>query len=1165
MIGSWNVAAERLLFAIGQVSLTTALVIVPLLALRKLLHRRYPARVLCIVWAVLLVRLLVPVQFSLPRAPVQIEPRLTQVRYEAPADPAEGGSEPVVVRRDWVGTADIPQMENASGATYYGVLLFLLWAGVALWRLDRQFGAYLWYARCLRRTARPADSPALLAAYRAELERLGIRRELPLLYSPLADGPMLAGVLRPALLLPSQGLSAEAAPMVLRHELTHYKRHDLWLKLAAAVAQCIHWFNPAAYLLARALYEDIELACDSRVVEGMDEEGRRRYGRAILDCAASQCAARQMLTTCFTSDRETLRTRLGELFATGTKKRGIALLLACAMTLGLVGGAVTIGRGSAPDASAEAGLSAETLTEDIAAYLAARWGTALMERDYELAMPYLTGTMQQETFRNAAERNGKTLPYRFDPDAPHYGVPEEANDGFWRFGVSSPYVNAYTVLPDVAGQSATLILNWHTSAGVDTRSRQELTFAREAGEWKVSGVRTFDTEIDSAEKFAMYFGNDLGLPDFLSLLTAVEDGLYDLSDPVTAVASCFPQITGGAGAVTGKALVGGGHRLGNLVICTFPDYSAIDFVLSDQYGEGYIPVDWRIEGKNTRTMIDLASQWAYGVIHKDTHVMFPLLTENAENDLIAVQQAYYDEPDAWSWKHGKYGSSPRVEEFGVFADVGEGALRVTYALGSSGEPLYRESEILRFAETPAGLKIDSVRDLTNDRALLGQGDGVKNYEQIERDGLEWFAMQYLETPLAGNLSAVPAADAFDRTRQSGQMNDPLAMAKALLHMDGDGAAADASLLWQGRDTALVRFDLRDGSGAFFAELAYDEGLACWTIAELSRSEPAMGIRSAEAFRAAYGGAAGSDWRGSDAVPAGDVETALTETLGLKDFRVRQSDHMVFGKRLGADCAVTFADGSTADIVLAEDWDGNYYPVDWRIDGGNDRSIQELAAQWATGVCEKETRLLFPILTENGAQVLLEAQQSYSGEDWGWKHGKYGSSPTATGFLLNTLDDYTVEVIYNEVGGGYFNHHSVERLHFIREGRETGTLRLDRWEEVERGGEWTDAQWYSAYYMRVARQYLGILEPYPAADGLAADAGEMARLLTGLNAGNGWEAAVERVEEGVEFGDGLPDPGYRVTLRFADGSGSVEASLAVTAEADGTATWRLRSVNVFAET
>ena len=62
---------------------------------------------------------------------------------------------------------------------------------------------------------------------------------------------MLAGFIHPTLYLPDERISRTDAAFIFRHELTHYKHGDLWLKLLLLAARCLHWFNPLVHLIAR--------------------------------------------------------------------------------------------------------------------------------------------------------------------------------------------------------------------------------------------------------------------------------------------------------------------------------------------------------------------------------------------------------------------------------------------------------------------------------------------------------------------------------------------------------------------------------------------------------------------------------------------------------------------------------------------------------------------------------------------------------------------------------------------------------------------------------------------------------------------------------------------------------------------------------------------------
>ena len=182
--------------------------------------------------------------------------------------------------------------------------LILLWAvGFGAAAACRGAG-YVRLNRELRRTQTSAgeSQQALYARLTA-----GTAHPPALVVSPAAPGPMLAGLLRPRIVLP-QGLtlSQEELEGVLTHELTHWRRKDLWLKWLAAFAAAVHWFNPAAWLLLERLDRDCELSCDQIVVQNWDRARRARYGELLLRLASGGLCTSAALF----SQRQRLKERL---------------------------------------------------------------------------------------------------------------------------------------------------------------------------------------------------------------------------------------------------------------------------------------------------------------------------------------------------------------------------------------------------------------------------------------------------------------------------------------------------------------------------------------------------------------------------------------------------------------------------------------------------------------------------------------------------------------------------------------------------------------------------------------------------------------------------------------------------------------------------------------
>ena len=135
------------------------------------------------------------------------------------------------------------------------------------------------------------------------------------------------------LLLPGRPLPADEREVVLLHELTHLRRHDLAHKALLFVPCAVHWFNPLVWWMAREAGRTLELCCDARVVRGRDEAFRRRYGTALLHLAAG--GRGPVLSTRFGGGGRLLRARLANLFQhrrRGAAAAGLVLAAALAVT-----------------------------------------------------------------------------------------------------------------------------------------------------------------------------------------------------------------------------------------------------------------------------------------------------------------------------------------------------------------------------------------------------------------------------------------------------------------------------------------------------------------------------------------------------------------------------------------------------------------------------------------------------------------------------------------------------------------------------------------------------------------------------------------------------------------------------------------------------------------
>ncbi len=326
-----------------QISLSTAAVIGLFLLLVPLWQKRYSARWRKVIWLLLAVRLLVPFSLELPQTAVQLEVDL----QAAPAwqgGPVIADSNPVepamlpVAEVEAIQAVDNRAVEPQAAASpaavtpmqrpiSRGVLFFAIWlagaVGFLLWH-GVQYGVFR--RRALAAAQPLEDGEALLRQAAADLQLKAVPY---VAVSAAVQGPMLMGFAKPVIVLPQRFYSEQELTLILRHELVHYKFHDLWYKLILLIANAVHWFNPLVCLMVRQANRDVEQVCDEQVVRNQDLEYRKAYSMTILQTMANQRGI--ALSTYLSKQAQSSKKRFAAILYPRQVKKGIAALLAVAL------------------------------------------------------------------------------------------------------------------------------------------------------------------------------------------------------------------------------------------------------------------------------------------------------------------------------------------------------------------------------------------------------------------------------------------------------------------------------------------------------------------------------------------------------------------------------------------------------------------------------------------------------------------------------------------------------------------------------------------------------------------------------------------------------------------------------------------------------------------
>ena len=339
------------LYSLVSITLIVTPIIIIILLATPLLDRKYAGGGRYVLWILVMMALALPFVSFIPSPVFQINvpvtinqplPSADRPEFAAYTQPIPLHTSNIVggtAERNTFAEASVPIHAESSVISLPYVILLIWLTGVVL-SLAFQAKRYLSFVRFVRRWSVPESDPCIIAGFNAEASRMGIRKQLPLKRCKGINTPMLMGIINPTVILPDSDYDKSDLSLIFRHELIHYKRRDLWYKLALIVTKSIYWFNPAVCFMAKQANKDIETTCDMLTVRNMDMGTKKRYSELILSMASGSSIYQSRLTTCMEGDKDMLKQRFSNILG-AAKKRGIVLftavgiiILAISLTIG---------------------------------------------------------------------------------------------------------------------------------------------------------------------------------------------------------------------------------------------------------------------------------------------------------------------------------------------------------------------------------------------------------------------------------------------------------------------------------------------------------------------------------------------------------------------------------------------------------------------------------------------------------------------------------------------------------------------------------------------------------------------------------------------------------------------------------------------------------------
>jgi len=244
-----------------KIGISVSWLVLMVLILRFLL-KKAPKWIVCLLWAVVALRLVMPVSIE---SRFSLMPEMDVLPQEIATVPA--------IQKESPDAVFVPDTHAAQSDTKS-----LVFTGALIWVVG--------------------VSGMLLYSCIAFLRlRLRVRASMPYCHRVYQcddiDSPFILGTLRPRIYIPTS-IEDTWLTYVLSHERAHIQRRDHWWKPLGYLLLSVYWFNPLLWVAYILLCRDIELACDEKVIPQMDTTEKKGYSEALVACSVH----RRMVTAC---------------------------------------------------------------------------------------------------------------------------------------------------------------------------------------------------------------------------------------------------------------------------------------------------------------------------------------------------------------------------------------------------------------------------------------------------------------------------------------------------------------------------------------------------------------------------------------------------------------------------------------------------------------------------------------------------------------------------------------------------------------------------------------------------------------------------------------------------------------------------------------------------
>lgn len=343
-----------LLETILEISLSISLFLVLIIILTKPINKHYSTRWKYLLYLILALRLILPVNFKIFEPEIEIKSTSIAVP-EIVHDVFFNTTPDQNTTETTTNNSKITYISSSKSftSTIKNNLASIYLSGVVIFLFITSF-RYLTTYKSTIRWSLPIADRAISQLENTLCDKLSIKTPPKILKCKAINTPMVMGLINPQLFLPWKNYSEKNLELILIHELIHYKRKDIYYKLLLLICNAVHWFNPLIYLMTKEANKNLELYCDDAVIKDKDKGFKELYSEIILDTMYDNNLKGSLtLTTHFSGGVNSMKKRFLNIFSKNKKSTGlislVAIVLAVFISSSLIGCNINSSKASSED------------------------------------------------------------------------------------------------------------------------------------------------------------------------------------------------------------------------------------------------------------------------------------------------------------------------------------------------------------------------------------------------------------------------------------------------------------------------------------------------------------------------------------------------------------------------------------------------------------------------------------------------------------------------------------------------------------------------------------------------------------------------------------------------------------------------------------------------